>query len=69
MDWNDKNFSIIDSSLPSVNLKEIDKKIEVELAAPDLKKEDFKVEVNNNMLTILMKKKKAKKGKLLQKRN
>jgi HSP20 family protein len=52
MDWSGKNFSTMGSSLPSVNLKETDKKIEVELAAPGLKKEDFKVEINNNMLTI-----------------
>jgi len=40
------------SNLPSVNLKETDKKIEIELAAPSLKKQDFKVEVDNNTLSI-----------------
>jgi HSP20 family protein len=57
MDWSDKNFSTMGSSLPSVNLKETDKKIEVELAAPGLKKEDFKVEINNNMLMLSSEKK------------
>jgi HSP20 family protein len=59
-DWTDKNFSSLGSSLPSVNLKETDKKIEVELAAPGLKKEDFKVEIDNNMLTISSEKKEEK---------
>ena len=51
-DWTDKNFSTIGSNLPSVNLKETDNKLEVELAAPGLKKEDFKIEIDNNMLMI-----------------
>jgi HSP20 family protein len=59
-DWTDKNFSSLGSSLPSVNLKETDKKIEVELAAPGLKKEDFKVEIDNNILTISSEKKEEK---------
>ncbi|MBP2281982.1 HSP20 family protein [Flavobacterium sp. CG_23.5] len=51
-DWTNKNFSAIGSNLPSVNLKETDNKLEVELAAPGLKKEDFKIEIDNNMLMI-----------------
>ncbi|MDI5950016.1 Hsp20/alpha crystallin family protein [Flavobacterium yafengii] len=51
-DWNDKNFTAIGSNLPSVNLKETDDKLQVELAAPGMKKEDFKVEIENNMLMI-----------------
>jgi HSP20 family protein len=58
--WNERNFSALGSNLPSVNLKETDKKIEVELAAPGLKKEDFKVEIDNNMLTISSEKKEEK---------
>jgi HSP20 family protein len=38
--------------VPSVNIKENDSQYEIELAAPGLKKEDFKVEVDNNVLTI-----------------
>ncbi|WP_367769311.1 Hsp20/alpha crystallin family protein [Flavobacterium sp. WC2421] len=60
MDWTDKNFSTVGSSLPSVNLKETDKKIEVELAAPGLKKEDFKVEIDNNILSISSEKEEEK---------
>jgi HSP20 family protein len=52
MDWSDRNFAAMGSNLPSVNLKETDKKIEIELAAPGFKKEDFKVEIENNTLSI-----------------
>ena len=59
-DWSDKNFSPLGSNLPSVNLKETDDKIKIELAAPGLKKEDFKVEIENNMLMISSEKKEEK---------
>ena len=62
-DWTDKNFSALGSNLPSVNLKETDKKIEVELAAPGMKKEDFKVEIDNNMLMISSEKEEEKEEK------
>ena len=51
-DWTDKNFTTMGSNLPSVNLKETDDKLQVELAAPGMKKEDFKVEIDNNILMI-----------------
>src|SRR5262249_35370046 len=51
-DWNDKNFSGMDSTLPSVNVKQDDNEIEIELAAPGMKKEDFKIELEKNLLTI-----------------
>ena len=60
-DWTDKNFSTMGSNLPSVNLKETDDKLEVELAAPGMKKEDFKVEIDNNMLMISSEKQEEKK--------
>ena len=37
---------------PSVNVKETDKDFNIELAAPGMKKEDFKIELKNNVLTI-----------------
>lgn len=63
MDWTDKNFSAIGSSLPSANLKETDDKIEVDLAAPGMKKNDFNVEIENHMLTISSEKKEEKEEK------
>lgn len=46
--WNEKNFSGLGSTLPSVNMKETDAEIEIELAAPGMKKEDFKIEIDND---------------------
>jgi HSP20 family protein len=51
-DWNNANFSMQGTSLPAVNVKETADTFEVEMAAPGMKKEDFKVELNNNVLTI-----------------
>ncbi|SFF19756.1 Hsp20/alpha crystallin family protein [Flavobacterium xueshanense] len=59
-DWTDKNFSGIGTNLPSVNLKETENKLEVELATPGMKKEDFKVEIDNNMLMISSEKQEEK---------
>ena len=35
-----------------VNIREDDKSYELEVVAPGLKKEDFKIDVSNNMLTV-----------------
>jgi len=51
-DWNDKNFTAIDNTLPSVNVKETENDFEIELAAPGMKKEDFQIVVDKNVLTI-----------------
>ena len=51
-DWNDKNFSAMDSTLPSVNVKQNDDEFEIELAAPGMKKENFRIELDKNLLTI-----------------
>jgi len=59
-DWTDRNFAAIGSNLPSVNLKETDTKIEVELAAPGMKREDFKVEIDNDILMISSEKEEEK---------
>ncbi len=62
-DWTDRNFATLGSNLPSVNLKETDTHLEVELAAPGMKREDFKVEVDNNMLMISSEKEEEKEEK------
>ncbi|GEO08567.1 Hsp20/alpha crystallin family protein [Segetibacter aerophilus] len=51
-DWNNSNFSMAGTTVPAVNVKETAETFEVEMAAPGMKKEDFKVELNNNVLTI-----------------
>ncbi|HEX8357483.1 MAG TPA: Hsp20/alpha crystallin family protein [Segetibacter sp.] len=51
-DWRNSNFSESGTTLPAVNMKETAENFVVEMAAPGMKKEDFKVELNNNVLTI-----------------
>ncbi|MBP6459351.1 MAG: Hsp20/alpha crystallin family protein [Crocinitomicaceae bacterium] len=62
-DWNTPAFSPKGSTLPSVNLKETETGYEVELAAPGLNKEDFVIEVHNNVLSISSEKKVEKEEK------
>ncbi|NNC82381.1 MAG: Hsp20/alpha crystallin family protein [Flavobacteriales bacterium] len=37
---------------PAVNIKETEKDFQLEVSAPGMKKEDFKIELDNDMLTI-----------------
>jgi len=46
--WNDNNVETI----PSINIKEDKNNYFVEMAAPGLKKEDFDVNIDGNLLTI-----------------
>ena len=39
-------------AMPAVNIRETDKDFQIELAAPGLRKEDFRVNVEHNTLTI-----------------
>lgn len=52
----DKNFYLRQSEAhmmrPAVNIRETEHSFLLELAAPGLKKEDFKVNLDNNVLTI-----------------
>lgn len=56
-DWSTRNFSNTNTTLPSVNIKEDKDGFDVEMAAPGFEKQDFKVELNNNVLTISSEKK------------
>jgi len=51
-DWNNRNFSKTNTTLPSVNIKENAELFAVELAAPGFEKADFKIELNRNLLTV-----------------
>lgn len=42
----------MNASLPAVNIRENDENYEVQVAAPGLTKDDFNIELNNNVLTI-----------------
>ena len=48
------------NTVPAVNIKERDKDFVIELAAPGMKKEDFEIELDNNILTVSSKKKEEK---------
>ena len=50
-------------SVPAVNVKETEKNFEIELAAPGLSKKDFKITVDNGVLTISSEKKEEKEQK------
>lgn len=50
--WNDKNFADFGNTLPSVNVKENDDNFEIDFAAPGMKKEDFKISLDRNLLTV-----------------
>lgn len=70
-DWTNRNFSSTNTTLPSVNIKESTEGYEVEMAAPGLTKEDFKIELNNDLLTISSEKhseKESRKGEQYTKR-
>jgi len=51
-DWGLSNNSFTNTTIPSVNIRETNDNFEVEMAAPGMDKNDFKIELNNNMLTI-----------------
>lgn len=51
-DWTSRNFSKTDTTLPSVNVKENEDAFIVEMAAPGMKKDDFQIELKDNILTI-----------------
>lgn len=46
------NGNLRGANLPAVNISEDDDNFEVEVAAPGLKKEDFKINLENNLLII-----------------
>ena len=50
-DWNLKvpSFS---STVPAVNIKELDSQFEIELAVPGMKKDDFEIKVEDGVLSI-----------------
>ncbi|MDD3322206.1 MAG: Hsp20/alpha crystallin family protein [Paludibacter sp.] len=62
-DWSNKNFSLTNTTLPSVNIKENADAYEVEVAAPGFDKDDFKLELDHNLLTVSSEKKEENKTK------
>lgn len=54
-------LNLTSSSVPSVNIIENPSDFKVELAAPGMERKDFKIEIDNNSLTISGEKKEEKK--------
>lgn len=63
MDWNNVNFAGMNSTLPAVNVKETDNDYQIEVAAPGMKKDDFKVDYDNGRLIISSEKEMNKEDK------
>lgn len=61
--WSNDNYSSTNTTLPSVNISENNEGFMVEMAAPGLNKKDFKIELNNHVLTISSERKKEKSSK------
>lgn len=59
-DWSSRNFSNTNTTLPAVNIKEDEESFMVEVAAPGMDKKDFKIELDNNLLTISSEKQEEK---------
>jgi len=56
-DWSLNNYSKTNTTVPSVNIKETNEAYEVEVAAPGFEKNDFKLAVDHDLLTISSEKK------------
>ena len=52
MDWSNFNFSNTNTTLPAVNVKESENDYTIEVAAPGMTKNDFKINFENGRLTI-----------------
>ena len=51
-DWNNQGFPNQSMTVPSTNVKETDSEYIVEMAAPGMRKEDFQIEINNDVYLI-----------------
>lgn len=51
---------LVKFSSPSINVKETEEVYELEVAAPGMQKEDFKIEMEKNLLTLSTEKKEEK---------
>jgi HSP20 family protein len=57
MDWSNANFAGTNSTLPAVNIRENKDAFIIDVAAPGMKKENFKANYENGRLTISSEKK------------
>lgn len=59
--WNEPMFGWRNAMVPAANVKESEKEFTIELAAPGLKKSDFHINVEGNLLEISVEKESEKK--------
>jgi HSP20 family protein len=52
LNWGNSNYSSTSTTVPSVNIKEDGDNFEVEVATPGMAKDDFKITLDGNLLTI-----------------
>lgn len=52
MNWAGFNNSLAGTTLPAVNVSESNDAFKIEVAAPGMKKNDFKIDLDNNLLVI-----------------
>lgn len=52
LDWSNSNWRSSGATLPAVNVVETNDDFQIEVAAPGMKREDFKIELDNNLLII-----------------
>lgn len=60
-DWTNTNYSLTNTTLPAVNVKETKDDYLVSMAVPGMSKKDFKIDLKDNVLTISSEKKDEKK--------
>ncbi len=61
MDWSNMNFSPTNTTLPAVNVRETKDDYTIEVAAPGMNKKDFKINLENDQLTISSEKESSRK--------
>jgi HSP20 family protein len=52
MDWMNWNYSETNTTVPAVNIQETDNDFRIEVAVPGMEKNDFKVRLDQDVLTI-----------------
>jgi len=62
-DWAASNYSLTNTTIPAVNIKETDDDFVVSMAVPGMDKKDFKINLTDNLLTISSEKKDEKEEK------
>jgi HSP20 family protein len=60
-DWTNTNYSLTNTTLPAVNVKETKDDYLVSMAVPGMSKKDFKIDLKDNILTISSEKQDEKK--------